>query len=109
MDSGRRRFSTAQQLNPDTLKVIDKKKDRRKSLGTIEDVEDGHPDGEPRRKESLPQKFTTTIGNLALFKDEDDVTVGNGTSAFAGYITPGPKERATSNKKKVQPLTIQLA
>lgn len=102
MDSGRRRFSTAQQLNPDTLKVIDKKKDRRKSLGTIEEPDDTGPEGEPRRKESITQKVTTTIGNLALFKDEDeDVTVGNGTSAFAGYITPGPKERATSNKKKV--------
>ncbi|KAH7727039.1 solute carrier family 12 member 5-like protein [Aphelenchoides avenae] len=101
MDSGRRRFSTAQQLNPDTLKVIDKKKDRRKSLGTIEEPDDTGPEGEPRRKESITQKVTTTIGNLALFKDEDeDVTVGNGTSAFAGYITPGPKERATSNKKK---------
>lgn len=47
---------------------------------------------------------------MALFKDEDDESnvdgdgsdkVKNSASFISGYTTPGPKERATSAKKKV--------
>lgn len=41
-------------------------------------------------------------GNLALFKDEDEDSASGtgGGGIFGGYTTPGPKERATSAKKK---------
>lgn len=42
------------------------------------------------------------MGNLALFKDDDEESTGGGGASFiSGYTTPGPKERATSAKKKV--------
>ena len=98
MGDRRRRFSTAQQINPDTLKVI---RDDPK-MGSIADVEEGVPDT-PHRKQSLTaSKLTHTFGQLALFKDDDeDEKDVHGQSFFSGFTTPGPKERATSAKKKV--------
>lgn len=87
-----RRFSTAQQINPDTMKVMNR-------LDSIPDVEEGAP--QPYRKNSIPHKLTSTIGQLALFKDDEDEGQAGGQSFISGFTTPGPKERATSAKKKV--------
>ncbi|KAI1728631.1 amino acid permease domain-containing protein [Ditylenchus destructor] len=108
MEERRRRFSTVQQISPDTLKVI---KQGAKRLDAIDDIEEGHVEtpgaltagAGAHRKQSLQHKLTSTLGNLALFKDDDDVSAsheGTGASFIAGYTTPGPKERATSAKKK---------
>jgi hypothetical protein len=93
-----RRFSTAQQISPDTLKVIGKGK----PLDSIQDVEEGETAPTPHRKQSIPGKLTATIGQLALFKDDDDDDKENvgGKSFISAFTTPGPKERASSAKKK---------
>ncbi|CAD5215517.1 unnamed protein product [Bursaphelenchus xylophilus] len=93
-DRKQRRFSTAQQVNPDTMKVMD---GRLSSITTLEDGVTG-----PYRKNSIPHKLTSTFGQLALFKDdeEDEEQQVGGQSFISGFTTPGPKERATSAKKK---------
>lgn len=46
------------------------------------------------------RKLTTTLNHLALFKD-DEISVPHGhTTFFSPYTTPGPGERAQSEKKK---------
>uniref|UniRef100_A0A914E3E0 Amino acid permease/ SLC12A domain-containing protein n=1 Tax=Acrobeloides nanus TaxID=290746 RepID=A0A914E3E0_9BILA len=104
MDNRPRRFSTIKQLNPATFKVIDKIQGR---LGAIsDDVEDGEEQPKPYRKQSLTNKiFSSTVNNLALFKDDDDELVsvhggGTGAAIIGGYTVPGPKERASSERKK---------
>lgn len=99
MGDRRRRFSTAQQINPDTLKVISKNQ----QLDSIQDVEEGDVQPSPYRKQSIPGKLTSTFGQLALFKDDEEDEKGDdsgGKSFIAGFTTPGPKERASSAKKK---------
>lgn len=45
-----------------------------------------------------PSHRKSTFGHLALFKGDDE----SGHASFiSGYTTPGPKERATSEHKKV--------
>lgn len=102
MADRRRRFSTAQQINPDTLKVISK---GQKQLDSIQDVEEGETPS-PYRKQSIPGKLSSTFGQLALFKDDDDEDRGDsgGKSFIAAFTTPGPKERASSAKKNVIPI-----
>ncbi|KAI6221611.1 putative Na-K-Cl cotransporter [Aphelenchoides besseyi] len=101
MGDRRRRFSTVQQISPDTLKVI---RDQKSGLDAIADVEEGSPDPVPHRKQSLTaSKLSSTLGQLALFKDDDEEERNaetGGQSFISGFTTPGPKERATSAKKK---------
>lgn len=72
-------------------------------LDSIQDVEEGEtPASLAHRKQSIPGKLTSTFGQLALFKDDDDdeKVAGGGQSFISGFTTPGPKERASSAKKK---------
>ncbi|CAK5093827.1 unnamed protein product [Meloidogyne enterolobii] len=102
MEERRRRFSTAQQINPDTLKVIKKAANRLESIADTKE----EPDNKEQvyeRKHSIQQTVTSKLGSLALFKDEDEddiSTAGGGASFISAYTTPGPKERATCAKKK---------
>ncbi|KAI6179047.1 putative Na-K-Cl cotransporter [Aphelenchoides besseyi] len=101
MGDRRRRFSTVQQISPDTLKVI---RDQKSGLDAIADIEEGSTDPVPHRKQSLTaSKLSSTLGQLALFKDDDEEERNaetGGQSFISGFTTPGPKERATSAKKK---------
>ncbi|VDM85491.1 unnamed protein product, partial [Strongylus vulgaris] len=54
---------------------------------------------EPPEEYKGTRKFTATFGHLALYKGPEDD--GQPASFISGYTTPGPKERATSNHKKV--------
>lgn len=96
MEGRQRRFSMARQVNPGTMKVLDSR------LDSIADAEGGAA-APPYRKNSIPHKLTSTIGQLALFRDEDEDEPAGGQSFISGFTTPGPKERATSAKKKVGP------
>uniref|UniRef100_A0A914GWH9 Uncharacterized protein n=1 Tax=Globodera rostochiensis TaxID=31243 RepID=A0A914GWH9_GLORO len=102
MEERRRRFSTAQQINPDTLKVIKRAAARLESI--VDEADESSTDKEPyQRKQSIQNKFTAKLGGLALFKDEDEDEISmaaGGASFISAYTTPGPKERATSAKKK---------
>lgn len=55
-------------------------------------------DGNTYRRGS--RKLTTTLNHLALFKDDEIHPPHGHTTFFSPYITPGPGERAQSEKKK---------
>ncbi|TMS35862.1 hypothetical protein L596_003163 [Steinernema carpocapsae] len=96
MEERKRRLSTITQISPDTLKAID----RPRRLSVIEDGDETEvPNGTYKKHSGTGRKLTATFGNLALFKDEDEEEGGQATFMSA-YTTPGPRERATSEKKK---------
>lgn len=99
MEGRQRRFSTIQQLNPETLRVI-RTDERLQSIPDIEDPELGEYDKD--RKQSIPQIISNKLGNLALFRDDEELEAsgGNATAIIGGYTIPGPGERASSERKK---------
>ncbi|CAB3411221.1 unnamed protein product [Caenorhabditis bovis] len=85
MANAGRRFSTVTQINPDGM--------GKTGGGTTSINEDGIPaDYKGNRK------FTTTLGHLALYKEDEGI--GTQATFLSGYTTPGPKEKATSEHKK---------
>ncbi|CAI5441879.1 unnamed protein product [Caenorhabditis angaria] len=84
MSNAGRRFSTVTQINTDGLQAMAKGTGKMETVG-----EDG---------ESRSRKFTTSLGHLALYKEDEGT--GAPASFISGYTTPGPKERATSEHKK---------
>ncbi|KHN73130.1 Sodium/chloride cotransporter 3 [Toxocara canis] len=103
----KRRLSTVTQINPDTLEEV--------VIGSVSNdhqdhKEDGSVAEHPARRSSgekrssfsaAGRRFTATLNNFTLFKDDDDIDVPGGQSSFiSAYITPGPKERKFSEHKK---------
>ncbi|ETN78295.1 amino acid permease [Necator americanus] len=93
MDPARaRRFSTVTQVNPETFEKV------RKKVSKPSQVLDAVGE-EPPQEYKGNRKFTATFGHLALYKAPEDDT--HQASFISAYTTPGPKERATSNHKKM--------
>lgn len=99
MEGRQRRFSTVQQLNPETLKVI--RIDEKLQSIPDEDLEAAKI-VQQHRKQSVSQIISNKLGNLALFRDDDELETANGnaTAVIGGYTIPGPMERASSERKK---------
>ena len=107
MEGRQRRFSTIQQINPTTLKVISTD-ERLRSIPDIEDIEGATSSAAAGvtsrdRKQSIPQILSSKLNSLALFRDDEDEAArapGHGSAIIGGYTIPGPSEIASREKKK---------
>uniref|UniRef100_A0A0N4ZHH9 Amino acid permease n=1 Tax=Parastrongyloides trichosuri TaxID=131310 RepID=A0A0N4ZHH9_PARTI len=92
-DVEKRRVSIITQIDPHSFKQLP---DGLQLSGT--DGENKEHDASGHRRGS--RKLTTTLNHLALFKDDDIIPSNSHATFFSPYVTPGPGERAQSEKKK---------
>ncbi|CEF60292.1 Amino acid permease/ SLC12A domain-containing protein [Strongyloides ratti] len=93
IESEKRRVSVITQIDPHSFKELSEN-------GNLSRTESDNKmyDGNTYRRGS--RKLTTTLNHLALFKDDEIHPPHGHTTFFSPYITPGPGERAQSEKKK---------
>uniref|UniRef100_A0AC35U6R0 Amino acid permease n=1 Tax=Rhabditophanes sp. KR3021 TaxID=114890 RepID=A0AC35U6R0_9BILA len=98
MEPTKRRLSVVTQVDPHSFNKLTPDQE---AGGTKNDAPYGYAQAKEHKKPlTTGRKLTTTLNQLALFNTDDAASQATHATFFSPYITPGPGERAQSEKKK---------